>query len=33
MKNTRKNPYLKRQDGGYDPAYKLTDASQERAGR
>ncbi|ODO06497.1 FMN adenylyltransferase [Cryptococcus wingfieldii CBS 7118] len=31
--NTSPNPLLKKEVGGWEPAYKLQDASQERAGR
>ncbi|RGB23641.1 hypothetical protein C1646_774205 [Rhizophagus diaphanus] len=31
--NTYRNPDLKRSDGYYDPAWKLTDESRERCGR
>ncbi|ODN80467.1 hypothetical protein L202_02707 [Cryptococcus amylolentus CBS 6039] len=31
--NTSPNPLLKKEGGGWEPAYKLQDASQERAGR
>lgn len=31
--NTSPNPALKREDGGYDPAYMLEDGTRERDGR
>jgi FAD synthetase len=31
--NTEPNPALKREDGGYEPAWKLVDCEMERNGR